>query len=324
MNCIKALLIGSGYMATEYAKVLNYLGIQFKVAARNFEKLKEFSISQKAHSYLLIDQLNENDIADVNFAIIAVSVENLYEVTKFILSKKCPFILLEKPATLSSKESYNLNNLAIENNCEIKIAYNRRFYQSIITLKDILKTEVPLCANFEFTEWAHTINLNQNQNVLSKWAISNSSHVFDTIRYLLGDFNQINSLVLHKNKLNWHQTSSTFVGSGYCGNVPVSYATSWLSPGRWGIEIMTQNARYKLSPMEKLQKLNHKTVNWLECELDYSMDLNFKPGLLKMVKNFIHKYVEKNTKNLDGDLPSLIENGALLSSIELMAGYETN
>ena len=48
--------------------------------------------------------------------------------------------------------------------------------------------------------------------------------------------------MLDKNGLDWHSSSSQFCGSGITDKGALfSYSADWESPGRWGIEIKTEN-----------------------------------------------------------------------------------
>ena len=317
----KVFLIGSGYMAKEYAKVLKEINIDFIVSSRNIENLERFSKENENVYYKPYNMLKKSDFTDINFAIIAVSVENLYEVCKEIITLGCKLILLEKPGTLTSYESSELYKYAIKNKCEIRIAYNRRFFQTIKYLKNFLKNDYPISCFFDFTEWKSSIqNSGINERVLARWAIANSSHVFDTVKYLLGNFHQLNVKAFENDMLSWHKTS-IFIGDGYLGRVPFSYSTSWISPGRWNIEIMTLLSRYKLSPMEKLQVLKHDTVVWSEIQINNDIDINYKSGLYEMLNYFIDRFVKHNLE-LDDVLPDLLENYDLLMTIEKIAGYK--
>ena len=54
-----------------------------------------------------------------------------------------------------------------------------------------------ISVHFEFTEWIHTINPEDyDDESLNKWIIANSSHVIDTVFYLIGNPKIINSKIL--------------------------------------------------------------------------------------------------------------------------------
>jgi len=113
------------------------------------------------------------------------------------------------------------------------------------------------------------------------------------------------------------------LGAGSCGTTPVSYSANWLSPGRWGIEIMTAKGRYKLSPMERLQVMRHNSFAWEEIDAGYEIDMQFKPGLHDMIAAYDEARAARSQEARDAlcDLPSLAENEALAVTISHLIGY---
>ena len=88
-------------------------------------------------------------------------------------------------------------------------------------------------------------------------------------------------------KLNWHNKTN-FVGSGETEKgVLFSYISNWESAGRWGLELLTQNRRIYLKPMENLYIQQKGSINVNKHEFDSSLDEKFKPGLYLQVKDFL-------------------------------------
>jgi hypothetical protein len=89
--------------------------------------------------------------------------------------------------------------------------------------------------------------------------------------------------------LDWHPSASIFSGAGVCeGGALFSYQANWESPGRWAVELLTQNNRLILRPLEKLQiqRKGSNNIDFVEC--DYSLDELFKPGLFVQTKTFLN------------------------------------
>ena len=284
----KVLVIGTGLISIEYAKVLTSLNISFTVVGRGVEgcnKFKELT-GKNSISGGLQKFLKQNKL-EFSHAINAVGVSELYETTKLILNYGINNILVEKPGALHQKQISELNQLALKYNSSLFIAYNRRFFASTLEAKKIIKKDGGLKSfNFEFTEWAHEIKkLNKPKEVLNYWFLSNSSHVVD-LAFFIGGLPK-NIISFHAGKLDWHPSASIFHGSGVTENNSLfSYNANWASPGRWSLEFLTKNSRLIFKPMEKLkiQKIGSVEIN--EVDLDYSKDLDYKPGFYMQTKNF--------------------------------------
>jgi predicted dehydrogenase len=199
-------------------------------------------------------------------------------------------ILLEKPGGLSINGLKEIEDLARENDAQVFIAYNRRFYSSVQKLKEELFIDGGIqSVHFEFTEWLNTIDpLLHDSEVLNKWIIANSSHVIDTVFSLIGVPKELTSFVGGINKISWHSSGSIFVGSGLSeNNIPFTYHSNWDGPGRWGIEIITHHRRFYLKPMEILQQQLKNTIQTSELEFDNQIDHDFKAGLYKQTLAFL-------------------------------------
>ena len=145
-------LIGKGYMAFEYAKVLKDIDTNFLIISRSENcdnRIKE--LSSPLISGGVKEALKNNAVPD--FAIVAVTIENLFEVSLDLINAGCKNILIEKPGSLYRNQLEKISSLAIQKNCVIKIGYNRRFYSSVIELKKLCELEGGIKSiNFEFTD----------------------------------------------------------------------------------------------------------------------------------------------------------------------------
>lgn len=289
----KVLIVGSGYMATEYAKVLTGLNVAFEIVGRGISNCKkmEKKFSVKVHFGGIEHFLSNNILSEFSHIINTVNVNFLNKTTQSLINAGAKKILLEKPGDLTISGLKKISDLSNKNNAEVLIAYNRRFYSSIQNLKKLAKKDGGIISiHFEFTEWIHTINPEDyDSESLAKWIIGNSSHVIDTAFYLIGKPKKINSNISGESKITWHPNASIFYGSGKSEkNIPFTYHANWLSSGRWSIEVMTSKKKYYLKPMEQLfvQKIGSVNVEKLKIKDDY--DIKFKPGIYEQTKNFIN------------------------------------
>jgi predicted dehydrogenase len=289
-NC---LLLGAGNMAMEYAKVLQALQVNFLVIGRSKkgvdELLAKFTVDA-VHGGLA-EHSKSFKAALPEFAIVAVSNEELTAVTLELIDLGIKNILVEKPAGLNYDAVLLLKKRSEEAGVRLFVAYNRRFYASVNYLKERIAAEGGIASvSFEFTEWVHTFDINQYPaEVLSRLLIVNSSHVLDTVFHLAGRPRELHAHITG-NAVEWHSAGSIFTGSGVTEkNVPFSYASNWGAPGRWAIEITTAERRYYLKPLERLAVQEKGSVQVNELEADYSKDIDFKPGLLELNKAFFAK-----------------------------------
>jgi len=310
------LLIGAGYMAREYAKVLVAQNKTFTVIGRSATKVNEFKeLFPNAEAFAggIDAYLNEHTAPE--FAIVASNVESLFANTCLLIEKGCKHLLVEKPAALELSELEQLQKLAAQHHANIYIAYNRRFYQSAVLAKKLIEADGGiLSAHFEFTEWVHTIDPSTySKEALSKWVISNSTHVIDLVFSLIGKPSVLHAFV-NNQSIPWHPSGAIFTGAGMSEEqVPFTYHSNWKSAGRWSIELLTAENKYIFAPMEKLQIQKRGTVKVEPLETDYSRDNDYKPGLFDMAEAFF--------KNDTSVLCSLEEHLEHFPVYNQMAGY---
>jgi len=285
----KVLLIGTGYMAREYVKVLEDLKVEYIVIGNSKDSCEKFKNDTGVEAQEGgIEEFIKNNKIDDYYVINAVNAEKLYETTKLLLENNVKNILVEKPAALYKKEINQLYELSKKKNSNIFIAYNRRFYASVLKAREIIENDGGVTSfNFEFTEWAHEIEkLNIPKNVLERWFIANSTHVVDLAFYLGGVPKEI--CCYTSGGLNWHPSASVFSGSGVSESGALfSYFANWESAGRWSVEILTKKHKLIFKPMEKLQIQKKGLIKQEFVEIDYSLDEQYKPGLYLQTKNFI-------------------------------------
>jgi predicted dehydrogenase len=278
-------------MGKDYAKVLKRLNINFLVIGRN--KIKAQTFGQEFGIDVVsggIKKHVESNPFIPKSAIVAVGIEQLYETSLFLMESGIKNILVEKPGALSIGEAENLFNISKQKSVNLFIGYNRRFYASVIALRNYIQSEGGLMScNFEFTEWSHEIaGLDLSERIKANWLVANSTHVIDLAFFIAGK--PVNLSTYHSGGLDWHPSASRFAGVGRCENeVLFSYSANWDSAGRWALEFMTSENRYVLKPMERLAKIKKGEIEENNViDVDYSLDEKYKPGLFKQTENFIN------------------------------------
>mgnify|MGYP001229409564 CR=1 FL=1 len=283
------LLVGTGKMAIEYAKVLKSLCVPLIVVGRsekscsNFmEKTGMMAISGGVERVL-------NSYQPFRYAIVAVNVEQLGNVTIKLLNNGVPNILVEKPGGLM-EELPQLAELAKKKRANVYVAYNRRFLSTVRKARQLIEADGGLISlTFQFTEKSDLIEkTNHAQRVKEQWLLANSSHVIDLAFYFGGRPVKFTSFVQGRGKLSWHPEASVFCGSGVTENkVLFSYHANWEAPGSWEVHLYTKNYHLLLQPLEQLKVQKHGAKEIKRVPLHDVYDRRFKPGLFLQVLSFL-------------------------------------
>ena len=280
-------IIGAGFMAEEYLHTLDKLGLEASVVTRSAESAQRIKNAFNVDCALGGYQKFQISPGFQDVAIICTPIELLADCAAHLVTLGFKRILLEKPGALEPHQLVALKRAAFDKQCNISIAYNRRFFASVMHLRKLLAAEELLAVDFEISEWTHRINLDDYSEIaLSRWFLSNTSHVADLVFDIAGKPDELSCY--SSGSLAWHETGSRFSGSGVTANkVLISYKGYWDGPGRWSVEFVTSENRYYLRPMEKLYCQRKGSTDILEVpDVDYHDDEIAKPGLKKMLEHF--------------------------------------
>ena len=280
------MLIGCGYMAFEYSKVLNELRVPYSIFVRNINSnnLKKYEFREKI---ICLSKLNKLNLESYTHAIIATSVNSLKNNT-IEIAKKIKFILVEKPLVLSVKE---LNILCKKTkNSQIFIAFNRRFYSNVILLKKVLKTKKIIHSELEFNERVSIVkNTLHEKKILNNWVQANASHVIDLYFYITNF--EIKNFKIYKKFIPGTpiQKSIWFIKEKNKNNF---IHANWSKDGSWKLKFYTKDGYiYLLDPLETLiinEDKNIKVNSIKHSKLKYGLKeqvlsfLNNKKNLLKV------------------------------------------
>jgi len=283
------LLVGAGKMGMEYAKVLTALNQPYHIFTKTEKTALNFKtlVGEEPSFGDLDNFLSDKPVYEK--AIVAVSIENMKEVALILITHGVKEILLEKPGALNCNELNEVMSASQHYDCKLYIGYNRRFYESVYKLLTYVTKDNPvLSIHFNFTELGKLIENNKiSKEVKKNWVVANSSHVIDLSFFIAGGEPQsIHSY--STGGLAWHPAASIFSGSGVTTNqILFSYHANWNSPGRWGIEVMTDQYKFILQPLEKLYMMRHNSYDVEEVKLLNNLDIEFKPGIFKQVQSFL-------------------------------------
>lgn len=290
----KVLLVGTGAVAREYAKVLNSLDQPFVAVGRSEDKAQLFAKEFGCEAFGGgVHQFISSRKNEFQRAINASTTEHLFEVSKCLLENGVKFLFSEKPGSTDRSELLKLEQLTKEVSAHSFIAYNRRSFSSVVHLRRILQnSNAQILIQFDFTEWIWRIDPNEYpQNVLVTWIYCNSAHVIDLAFYLGGKVESLSAM--SRGEISWHKKGAQFVGSGKCQNGLFSYASDWSSAGRWKVEVCTTEGKYILCPLEKLFFIPRGKLDSVEISVDDDLDKKFKPGFYRQTKLFLENNFEE-------------------------------
>lgn len=283
------LLVGAGNMGMEYAKVLIKMKQSFHVFTRSRNTAFHFKkLTGKEAQFGDLEQVLKK--ISYNKAIVTVPVDHLTDVATKLVKNGVKEILLEKPGASNGDELKELEKIAQTFQSNVYIGYNRRFYESVFKLLTYITEGNPIrSVHFDFTEFSKQIENSRISDQLKKnWLLANSSHIIDLAFFIAGKPQVLKCL--SKDQLPWHPKAAIFTGSGVTvDNVLFSYHANWKSPGRWGIEVMTDQFKFVLQPLENLYIMKHNSLEVENVPLSSHHDKEFKPGLYNQVQAFLNK-----------------------------------
>ena len=292
----KVVLIGTGYMAREYCKVLTGLRTEFVVIGNSMEGVTKFR-NETGIDAFSGGLENNTDVLEKNFshAIVAVPVCSLFRMAQILIEHGIKSILLEKPGGRNGMEIHDLFELAQLNNVDIYIAYNRRFYSSVNKAIEMIEDnhEKIVAVDFEFTEWLErNYEKHKSDREVVSLFFSNSTHVVDIALFFAGLPKEISCYTA--GYYAWSKNKTSYAGAGVTDrNVLISYHADWESPGRWSVDVITDKRRYRFCPLEELKVQNKNSVVFENVVLDNELDLLYKPGLYSMVVAFLEQSKSK-------------------------------
>ncbi|MEO5882993.1 MAG: Gfo/Idh/MocA family oxidoreductase [Caldimonas sp.] len=283
------LLVGLGVMGKAYAAVLQSLQEPVIAIGRSEAGVRSFTsatgLEAKSAS---VETVLARPGTTAQRAIVCVPVEDTASVVAALLDAGVRRILVEKPGATTPSELDALRERAGAAASSIFVAYNRRFYASVAEARRRIEAEGGVDSfQFEFTEReSDAAHAKFPSAVKQHWGLANSSHVIDLAFHLGGAPARLSAEVA--GALPWHPGGARFAGSGMTeAGALFSYGANWTSGGRWSVELMTQQSRLILRPLEQLAVQRRGSFEINPVALDNALDLQFKPGLHRQTAAFL-------------------------------------
>lgn len=179
-------VFGTGYMAIQHMKAAKSVGYSISLICGGDDYTKTTKISGQFGAIPVQDSdeiVESINAGSTNLVIVAAPISASFAILEKLVSLGNVAILAEKPGATNSRDLATI--LRTWGNPNVMIAYNRRFYDSVVRLRETLETEKPISFNVEIGESVAFGPESVEQ--ISSVLCSNTVHVFDFVRYILGE-----------------------------------------------------------------------------------------------------------------------------------------
>ena len=191
-------------------------------------------------------------------------------------------MLCEKPVGIDFDQTKKIFSLLNKNKKNFFVSLNRRFYGSTIKAKNIVnKYKGKRLISIRDQQLQNTGSKILNKRVM----YCNSVHLIDYIRiFARGRLRKVSKI----KKFNDNKFSETISKLYFSSKDEVLYHCNWNSPGSCSVNIVQQNNRCELSPLEEL--MEEKLLNGKRKRVNHKkilIDNIFKPGLFLQINEFL-------------------------------------
>lgn len=292
---MRVLIVGAGPIGQEYSKICKDQKVDFALANR--------SAKEKVKIDFIVDVLSMDKLFFKGFThiIIAVQPELSFDVGIHVLENSEALILVEKPFVLSSSKLKSIS--AIEFDQRLFIALNRRWFESILKLRNEVSVEEIQEIEIEFSE--HLSRMRGSEKEIERWAIANSIHVIDMALHNFG----VPKVSFQHNF--WNKEKGYIYSSSFLDSTHVIGKSFWGGSGNWSVQIRTKNRRFIFDPIETLRL--QETESFKKSKIVLEQDF-YKPGFYKMNAAFL-----KNQRSLFPKYDYYLD---LLVYIETVMNYD--
>ena len=297
MKC-RVAIVGAGYMAQEHVRAfldienVRVIGIHSRTRQRAQKLADQYGIPAVCDS---VPELYDVTRADL----VVVTVP---ELMKNAVSSRCfeyPWaVLLEKPVGYNLSDAEEIESAALERNCRVFVALNRRQYASTQTALNDLR-DLPGSRFIRVQDQEDQVRALQDGHpriVVENWMYANSVHVIDYFRIFgRGEIYAVEPVIPWKAGISHLVVAKVSFDSGDVG----LYEGVWNGPGPWAVSIDTPDKRWEMRPLEQAgyQLAGQRKIKIIES---HPWDSQFKPGLRLQAEKAVAAAMGYET-----DLPTL-------------------
>ena len=298
MKTAKFALMGCGRIAHCHADVIKHLGhsIEVVVARKDSPNIDSFAakyaVDKKLYS---VDSFLKYYCESGRESVNCILVCTPWDVTENILMQILPLglpVMSEKPAVLSTGSLERLKQHEISN---LFVAYNRRFYDFVPFLKNLIENETCLCADILSAEPLEMIAANCGEGISDYMLYFYTSHIIDLMCYLFGDIELRNiEAVGNKKRPSW--ICQLYSSERKC---LIQMKILMDCPQNSYLKVFFEKKVAQICPFERLvvyngldrTEQNGKASYNPAVETEVDTDSTFKPGFLNQMSYFIENFV---------------------------------
>ena len=279
---VRIAVVGSGYMAAEYIRAAEHVSNLevIGICSRNLQTAQTLALEAR----IPFVTTNLKDLVlDTKPDVILVCVPELS--TEQVLTQLMEFripIVAEKPIGLSLSQAKRIENLAIEADCSIYVALNRRFYSA--TEQALIEIEAENGKRFirviDQVNQVSARKSGQPDQVVKNWMFANSIHIIDYIQFLARG-----TVAKTENWKPFVAGDEQIIASQIefsSGDVAL-YTCYWNMPARWSVDVSIGEKTWQFSPLESARVYTLQNRETKEFETS-PFDHNFKPGLFRILQ----------------------------------------
>lgn len=307
-NLPDVYIFGAGDIGLQHAAAFKQCGAEITIISQN---------GGVRHSPVGIEYetcaVSEFDFGSVRRqgVVIALPIKEQIDLLENIASKNPGFVLVEKPGSFELERLETLNR---ESDFPIYVAYNRRFLESVLELKNQLNGAEVFMIKCDASENIPRLqSVVSDEFLLNNWHFANSCHVLDLVRFLAGE----RDLVVNSKSSSGRSRFSELHGAVCCDfnirNCKVLYTADFRVSGSWVIEVVSSVGRFRLSPIEQLTVFDETRFSFRTVELD-SFESEIKPGFVKQAMTVLN-HGDSAEKAYLCKLGSALENLRLMADI---------
>ena len=324
-------MIGCGNVAGFHADVLKFLGITIRTVCGSPNSSR---VSGFADAYGIEKRYGtwQEMVAKEQFDALWVVAkwDTIDSMLLPLLQFKTP-VFFEKPVALTPERIEEALNVYPDMIDKVQIGYNRRFYDFIPIIKELLATRIIKAIEIHIPESTAGV---EDENLVNHLFLQNSSHVIDLLLYLL-DFPKVYLAEIRR------YIDSKGLASGYNGlliidgSIPVHLIACWNSPSNFGLKFHSDGVLVELLPIETariydgfevMEPTRENPIRRYKPHVsrEFFMDplsAQYKPGFLKQTLNFVETCILGARPNIHGaNLPSALKVTELCQQV--MKGHD--
>lgn len=217
--------------------------------------------------------------------------------------------LIEKPAGLTSARLREALLARDRRNTGVLVGYNRRFYDFVPRLRDLLASDTLKAVEVHLPEPLSAYDPETDAALMRSLWLVKCSHVLDLLCHLLGP---LSIRILSRTADDVFHIPTAFNGLLETrGNVPVHLIANWGAPDSYRLVFHCRRSLVKVSPIERMQVFEGLAIEGTSPEhtiRTYSprmteeriVDATYKPGFYAQAENFLETCVRKRQPNVIG------------------------